>query len=289
MGGVARRDPLVVCWGELLWDRFGTRRRLGGAPANAAYHAAALGNRSALVSRVGRDALGDEAIVSLRRRGVNTRWIQRDALPTGVVDVELSSGEPRYSIASPSAWDRIACDAHVEELLPRADAFCFGTLGQRVGPDARAQLERAIARLPSACLRVCDVNARRPFDDSPTARAAIELANVVKLNASEAERLGTDWIRAGVVAITRGAAGSEIRAGGERYVAAGVPIDSARGDRVGAGDAFTAALIHGLLRDVGPKAANERANRYAAYVATQRGAMPPIPPRVRDAVTRGAP
>ncbi len=283
MGG-ARNLPLVVCWGEVLWDRFSDGRHLGGAPANVAYHIAALGDRAALVSRVGRDALGDEAIATLSERGVDTRCVQRDDLATGVVDVDVIDGEPRYSISSPAAWDRIVVDTAVERLLSRADAFCYGTLSQRAAPSGRAALRRALACLPRRCLKVCDVNLRPPFDDAETARAAVTFADVVKLNVQEAEQVGIENVAGKIVAITRGPGGSAIRSDGETHAAPGIPIDAAQGDRVGAGDAFTAALIHGLLRGARIDVANERANRYAAYVASQPGAMPPIPARVRVTV-----
>ena len=267
---------------------FPDRRRLGGAPANVAYHVAALGDRAALVSRVGRDADGDDAIAELARHGVDTRLVQRDELPTGVVRVEAVAGEPRYSIGAPSAWDRIELTPAVERLLARADAFCYGTLSQRAADRGRAALASAIARLPARCLRVCDVNLRSPYDTPEAIGAALATADVVKMNIHELERLGDVARPDAVLAITYGAAGSELRAGHARYRAPGVRIDAARGDTVGAGDAFTAALVYGLLRGRHPADVNERANRYAAHVASQPGAMPPVPDAVRRAVTLAA-
>lgn len=283
MGG-ARNFPLIVCWGELLWDRFPDGRRLGGAPANVAYHAAALGDRAALVSRVGRDPLGDEAIAELAKHRVDTRCVQRDDLPTGIVDVAVIDGEPHFSISAPAAWDRIVVDAAVERLLSQADAFCYGTLSQRAAPSGRAALRRALSCLPKRCLKVCDVNLRPPFDDEEIARTAVAFADVIKLNVREAEQIGIENVAGKIVAITRGRGGSAIRDDTETHAAAGIPIDEAAGDRVGAGDAFTAALIHGLVRGARIDLANDRANRYAAFVASQAGAMPAIPPRVRAAV-----
>jgi len=281
MGG--RRAPLVVCWGELLWDLFPDGRRLGGAPANVAYHARALGNRAALVSRVGRDAAGDDAIAALSARGVDARYVQRDELPTGSVVVEVIDGEPRYAIGAPSAFDRIALTPAVERLLSRAAAFCYGTLSRRADDAGRAALARALATVPAGCLRVCDVNLRSPYDTPDAIRAALATADVVKMNEEEAARIGAAARPGQILAITRGAAGSELIAGEARAAAAGVAVDTSGGDAVGAGDAFTAALIDGLLRRRPLAEVNERANRYAAYVASRAGAMPPIPPEVRRA------
>jgi len=281
--GGAHRRPLVVCWGELLWDVFPDKRRLGGAPANVAYHATALGDRAALVSRVGRDGDGDEAIAELAARGVDTRFVQRDDLPTGAVIVESVDGEPRYRIGAPSAWDHIELTPAVTRVLARADAFCYGTLSQRARDAGRVSLAAALAALPARCLRVCDINLRSPYDTAEAIGAATATADVIKMNEHEYARLG-DVARPGVVvAITRGAQGSELRIDGAHHRAAGIAGDADQGDAVGAGDAFTAALMHGLLRGRNPGEVNERANRYAAYVASQSGAMPPIPDAVRRA------
>ncbi len=264
--------PRVVCFGELLWDRFPDAERLGGAPANAAYHLAALGNRVALISRVGRDARGDRALAELAAHNVDVSCVQRDDLPTGVVEVDLSGAEPRYEIRAPAAWDRIALDDACRALLDEADGFVYGTLSGR----DNACLDDALAALPGGCLKLCDVNLRRPFDDSRRARACIRAADVVKLNSEEATVLGVPASR--IVAITRGAQGADIIHAGATDHAPGIP--SGGGDPVGAGDAYTAALMHQLLRGVEPAEANARANAYAAYVASQPGAMPQIPPAV---------
>ncbi|RMH39132.1 MAG: hypothetical protein D6689_17585 [Deltaproteobacteria bacterium] len=276
--GLRRPRPIVVCWGELLWDLLPDGPRLGGAPANAAYHAAVLGDRAILVSRVGRDPLGDAAIAALARAGVDVDCIQRDDLPTGQVDVALDDGEPRFAVRAPAAWDRIAVDAAVRRALARADAFVFGTLGRRTAA-ATAALWRALDALPAGCLRACDANLRPPFDDLTAARQCVARADVVKVDAAEAARLGIVGPLPGkVVAITRGGATATLWANGRRHDAVPPRIDPSRGDRIGAGDAYTAALVHNLLRGRPPAAAHARAVAYAAHVAALPGGMPPMPP-----------
>jgi fructokinase len=294
MGG-ARRRPLAVFWGELLWDEFPDGRRLGGAPANAAYHAAALGLRAALVSRVGRDRAGDDALAALAARGVDTRFVQRDDAPTGSVAVVVRGEQVRYAIRAPAAWDRIVCDDAVVALVARADAFVYGTLARRA-PNAggAAALARALALLPPRCLRICDLNLRAPFDDAAAIRAAVATADVVKLNRDEASAVASAigcadpirWLlgRAGVslIALTRGAEGSELVTPTARFEHRGARATA--GDPVGAGDAYTAALVLHLLRRTPLDEAGELANRYAGFVAGCRGAMPPIPGDLRRAV-----
>jgi fructokinase len=279
---------LIVCWGELLWDWLPTGPVLGGAPANVAYHAAALGSRAALVSRVGRDDLGDRAIAQIAEAGVDVRCIQRDELATGVVDVSLQDGEPHYHIRAPAAWDRIVCDDSVRSLLADADAFCFGTLSQRTAGPGGSSLHQALDALPRDCLRVCDVNARPPFDDVNVLAATMARADVIKLNQAEYDRLGAHIPDRAVVVITRGSRGSDVHVDQHRHHAPGLAIAPNQGDRIGAGDAFTAAFLHSTLRGCSPAEANRRANRYAAFVASSSGATPAVPADVISAVNRPA-
>ena len=280
--------PPIVCWGELLWDVFPDGRRLGGAAANVAYHLARLGRAVVLVSRVGDDEPGHAALAQLETAGVDASQLQLDAeSPTGSVRVELVDGEPHYRIASSVAWDRIDYPPTLRELVRAAPALYYGTLAQRT-PLGSASLKAALTDAPPACLRVCDLNVRKPFATPAVIDAAVAAASVVKLNESEAALIAEQYsapdpigylLDQGValVAATRGARGAILASRQERAEHAGFPVDASAGDRVGAGDAFVAMLIHQLLRGAQAARAVELANRYASHVASQPGAMPEVP------------
>lgn len=290
---MASDAPLVVAWGELLWDLFPDGRCLGGAPANVAYHLTQLGNDAALVSRVGLDALGDSALAELDGLGVSSDAVQRDPTHrTGTVTVDLAAGEPRYVIEEDVAWDYIEAD-EAGARFGAASVFVFGTLAQRTAA-ARQQLEAALGALPSHCLRLCDLNLRPPHDATEALDLAIEAAGVLKLNEAELAVLGarfgveqvTAWLLhdrdVELVAVTRGARGCTLLSKGQQWHAAGLSA-AAGGDPVGAGDAYTAVLAHHLARSTPPNRIGDAANRYAAHVAGCRGAMPAIPREVAAA------
>jgi fructokinase len=272
-----------------LWDLFPDGPRLGGALANVAYHAAKLGAEAVLVSRVGRDELGERARAELSRHGVNVEHVQvDDEKPTGTVRVETESGEPRYSIATEAAWDGIVSTDEINRLMSRADAVCYGTLAQRT-PLASAELVRALAATRTDAIRLCDLNLRPPHVRREVVVDSIRRATAVKLNAVEAERVaeaaGVDdaigflFRDTGVshVAITLGERGAELFLRDQKLVEPALPIDESSGDRVGAGDAFVAALAVGLASGAPPEVILKRAIRYSAFVASKPGGMPPIP------------
>lgn len=278
----------IVCWGELLWDLFPDGRRLGGTAANVAYHLAQLGRDVVLVSRVGDDEPGRTALRDLEAAGVDVSGVQLDpGCPTGTVGVDLVGGEPHFTLASGAAWDRIEYPAALRPIARAAPALYYGTLAQRT-PLGSASLAAALADTTPQCWRVCDLNVRPPFTTQAVVDAALSQARVVKLNEAEAalvaERYATSdpvglLIARGVelVAATRGARGALVATRDARVEHDGFPVDASGGDRVGAGDAFTAMLIHQLLDQATPPSIAERANRYAAHVASQSGAMPEMP------------
>lgn len=284
-------SPLVVCFGEVLWDLFPDGARLGGAPANTAYHLAALGRAAALVSRVGDDDLGERALSSMRASGIDTGAVRIDpSRPTGRVEIRVEGGEPTYSLVEGCAWEAIELGDEAAERLSRAAALLFGTLAQR-SASGREALRRALAAAPSGCLAVCDPNLRPSQVDEDLLAASVAAADVVKVNEREAEilseRFGADdpagWLiedkGARLVAITRGERGSVLVDRDGRYEDPGVPA-AAGGDNVGAGDAFLAALIHGALAGAPLEAMSRAANLYASAVASQKGATPEIPAEV---------
>lgn len=283
----------VVCWGELVWDLLPEGPRLGGALANVAYHLAQLNARPILVTRVGRDEHGREAIRRLTEAGVDTRFVQVDpARPTGSVRVTVVDGEPRYRIATEAAWDAMTFDDALSPVIAEADAVVFGTLAQRT-----ALVDGALSRALSVArgMRVCDLNLRAPFDAPDAVDAALRRATVVKLNASEAALVarvrGVDDPVAALtaeglfVALTRGAHGALLARGDARAEHPGVPA-APGGDAVGCGDAFTAVLTCGLLDGTSLPELVERACAYAGFVAEHVGAMPTVPPEVARAARR---
>ena len=280
--------PLIVGLGEVVWDLFPDGNRLGGAPANVCYHAAALGNRGVLATRVGQDPLGDEALALLGQKGVDTTAVQRDPeFPTGTVKVTFRGGDPSYDIDASGAWSQVAWTPAWGALMARADVLCFGSLLQATVA-GREVLARAAAAMPAGALRLCDLNLRPPFDTDQALDAALAAATVVKLSEEEAAELGRrnsvddplGWLLSEyglrAVAVTRGSRGSLLRTPAGQWEHPGVPTDTSGGDPVGAGDAFTAALAHNLLREIAPPQTLAHANRHAAFVASQRGAMPEL-------------
>ena len=276
----------VVAIGEALWDVFPDRRRPGGAPCNVACHAARLGDRGVIITRVGDDAAGEELVAFLRGRGVVTDYVQRDdTRPTGTVSVTIEDSDPRYAITEDVAWDYIAAEDDACALMRTADAICVGSLAQRREP-SRAAIRQLLSDARGQALVVFDVNLRPPFIDADVIDAAFRAADVVKMSESEVARASAlldrpsliQWLleHVGVraVCVTRGKGGASITTPQGTVSTPGVEIDTSMGDAVGAGDAFTAAIAHLLVRNATPEETLHAANRYAALVATKKGAVP---------------
>lgn len=297
---------LILGLGELLWDLLPTGNRLGGAPANFAVMAGRLGNHAAILSRIGRDDLGREAIGVLNPLPADASFLQVDPVhETGRVSVALQDGQPEYVIHEPAAWDFLELSDDWVRLAERADALCFGTLAQR-GLDSRQTIQTLAAQAPSSCVRVFDVNLRAPFYSCEVLQESLELASVVKMNDAEvpivlsflgmpledepgsvplrngAERLLAEFPTLQLVAVTRGGHGSLLVTREEWHEHSGVATNVS--DTIGAGDAFTAAMTHYLLRGAGLETLNEAGNRWGAWVASQHGAMPELSETVRDSI-----
>ncbi len=278
--------------GEVLWDLLPTGRQMGGAPANFAYHAHALGADAEIVSRVGDDVPGREIIGRLGERGLSTRGITTDPIhPTGTVTVELDAGgQPRYVIHEGAAWDHLDAMPALLATLAGADAVCFGSLGQRCEP-ARTAIRTLVDHTPRRAVRVFDVNLRQNFYSREILVHSLRMANVLKLNADElpivcrllgvggtpreqlAGVLGRYGLR--LVACTRGGDGSLLYDGRDWSEHPG--FDAEVKDTVGAGDAYTAAITLGLLAGWPLDKTSRLANQVAAHVCACDGAMPPMP------------
>jgi fructokinase len=281
----------VVAIGEVLWDLLPAGQQLGGAPANYIQHACSLGADAALVSRVGRDERGHEAVARLRARGVATDLIQEDCeAPTGTVGVEIGPDhQPQFTIHENAAWDRLTVADAALAAIGAANAVCFGSLAQRTPTAAKAVQELVAAARPGAW-RILDVNLRPPFVDREVVRASLSLANILKLNDHELPVLATMLGLTGsdeeqlaallrrhsfrLVALTRGGQGSVLLGEEGRSEQRAVAVQVV--DTVGAGDAFTAALTLGMLRRWPLDQVHRRAAEVAAFVCTRPGGTPEL-------------
>ncbi len=280
-------SPLIVGLGELLWDFLPTGRQLGGAPANFAHGAALLGDEATIVSRIGSDEPGDELISKLT---VSTENLQRDPThPTGTVKVRLdASGKPNFEIVESVAWDFLEWTEALNNLAQRADAVCFGSLAQR-SPQSRKTIRKFLRAMRPQSARVFDVNLRQSFYSRDVVHESLKLANIAKLNDEElpivAKLLGIEYEREeeaahkllaayelDLVCVTRGGSGSLLVSDSESDEHPGFKVQVA--DTVGAGDAFTAGLLHQYLRGASLRQMNDLANRMGAWVSSQSGAMP---------------
>jgi fructokinase len=287
-------QPRVAGIGEILWDRFPDGDRLGGAPANFAFHAGQLGADAQIVSRIGNDPDGEGLARLLGTRGLSDAFIQRtDLHATGIVRVEINAGQPTYIIEQPAAWDFIEMSDELKALASELDAVCFGTLAQR-SPVSRQAIQQFVRLCPKTTMRLFDINLRQAFYDAEVIEFGLAHATLLKLNGEELEELGKlfQWTSSEraikeifarypieLIAVTLGEKGCEIvtREGKVRTAAPKITCV----DAVGAGDAFSAALVTGLLADLPLEKVAEKANRTGAFVASQPGAMAILPEEYR--------
>ena len=285
----------VLGVGELLWDLFPDGPRLGGAPFNVTANLRRLGHRAAFVTAVGDDDLGRAALAAADDLGVDARFIATALdLPTGAVEVTLDpDAGHRFAIRSPAAYESIGDgDALVDRVRGWApSALIHGTLAQRF--DGVRALTRRIAAEIRPTHRLYDVNLR---DGCWTPTLVLDLlgdATIVKVNEEEADVLAgllaasgdpaslgarladrlADRFGIAVLCITRGPRGAATWTDGTEHAVDGIAIEVV--DTVGAGDAFAAGLLHGLLSGSTPTEALSLANRLGALVASRPGALPP--------------
>ena len=278
--------------GEVLWDLLPRGRQLGGAPANFAFHARSLGLEATVISCVGEDELGREILSRLQELQVPVDSVTRNMeLPTGTVSVMLDGrGVPHYTIHEPVAWDRIQPTPNTVENVRRAEAVCFGSLAQR-GRTSREAIQELVSVAPETALRVFDINLRQEFYSREVIEQSLRLANVLKLNDSELPVLAAMFELAGsvreqlsqlvkrfelqTVALTCGEKGSLLHHHGCWSECSVRPVKVV--DTVGAGDAFTAALVNGLLRGIDLDRINSAANEVARHICASAGATPRLP------------
>lgn len=281
---------IVVGLGEVLWDMLPSGKLLGGAPANCAYHANALGAEGIVLSAVGNDPLGHEILDSLKVKGLNTDYVAvLDEYETGTVTVALNDeGQPSYTIHEGVAWDHVPMTQEYLALAQSCDAVCYGSLAQR-SEGSRESIQSFLKATRPDCLRVFDINIRQDAMDQGLLETLLGLAKVLKLNDEELPYLATLFELEGevgdqlgqlrerfnldLIAYTRGAHGSILLNAAEVVdLPGGETIEVA--DTVGAGDAFTAALIMCILNGYDLKTIAEQAHARASLVCTKPGGMP---------------
>jgi fructokinase len=283
---------VLVGLGEVLWDILPSGMQLGGAPANFAYHARALGAEAVVASSVGADEPGRAILERLDTLGLNHDYVVTDSIhPTGAVQVKIDpSGNPAFVIQENVAWDFLPLTRQWIGLAGRADAICFGSLAQR-SEVSRTTIRALLEKASPGALRIFDVNLRAPFFTREVIEISLQLANVFKMSRDELpvmSRLlsipGDESMLMGgimerynlrLIALTKGGEGSVLYSCGRKSSHPGYCVEVV--DSVGAGDAFTAALALGMLKGYDLDRINDSANRLASFVCSQSGATPGLP------------
>lgn len=291
-------EGIVIGMGEALWDVLPEGKKIGGAPANFAYHVSQFGLPSCVVSAVGDDALGREIIENFTAKNLNYQ-IDIVPYPTGTVQVEIDqAGIPQYEIKENVAWDNIPFTSDLEAMAKNTKAFCFGSLAQR-NIVSRETINHFLDTIPEENdpLIVFDVNLRQGFYNKDILCNSMEKCNILKINDEELVTVsrmfgypGIDlqdkcWILLGkynlkMLILTCGINGSYVFTPGHVSFQPTPIVEVA--DTVGAGDSFTAAFIASILKGKSVKEAHSRAVQTSAYVCTQKGAMPILPPSLTD-------
>ena len=289
---------IVIGMGEALWDVLPEGKKIGGAPANFAYHVSQFGLPSCGVSAVGDDALGKEIIENFTSKGL-THQIDTVPYPTGTVQVEIDqAGIPQYEIKENVAWDNIPYTAMLEQLAEKTKAVCFGSLAQR-NIVSRNTINRFLDAIPAENnpLIVFDVNLRQGFYNKDILCNSMKRCNILKINDEELVTVsrmfgypGIDlqdkcWILLGkynlqMLILTCGINGSYVFTPGNVSFQPTPKVEVA--DTVGAGDSFTAAFISNILKGRPVAEAHQCAVRTSAYVCTKKGAMPILPPELTE-------
>ncbi|MFA4835589.1 MAG: carbohydrate kinase, partial [Dehalococcoidia bacterium] len=271
-------------------------KEMGGAPANFAYHACALGGEGVVISSIGADDYGRQIFDRLGALSLSREYVSIDGThPTGTVEVTVDArGKPSYIIRENVAWDFIPNTPQLMELAKKADAVCFGTLAQRSAV-SRATIQAFLKRTPQKVLRIFDINLRQSFYSKELIESSLDLANVLKLNDEELAVIASLLSLSGdestllaeiagkhrlyMVALTRGDKGSILYSDGQISIHPGYKVEVV--DTVGAGDAFTASLALSVLSGQDLDAINDHANRVAAFVCSKHGATPRLPDELR--------
>lgn len=286
-------ENLIVGLGEALWDVLPEGKKLGGAPANFAYHTRQFGFNSIAVSAVGEDKLGDETLAALDEKGLEYN-MARVPYPTGTVQVTLDdNGIPTYNIRENVAWDNIPFTPELEDIARNCRAVCWGSLAQR-NVVSRETIHKFLSAMPSGDgrLKIFDVNLRQNFYNEEVLCDSLRQCNVLKINDEELVIIGRMfgypgldmrnkcWLILGkynldMLVLTCGTNGSYVFTPGHVSFQETPKVEVV--DTVGAGDSFTGAFCSGILKGMSVPEAHKMAVEVSAYVCTQSGAMPVLP------------
>ena len=280
--------------GEALWDVLPEGKKLGGAPANFAYHISQFGEKSIAVSALGKDKLAEETIAQLDDKGL--KYVMPSVpYPTGTVQVTLDNeGVPTYDIRENVAWDNIPLTDEMLAAARNARAICWGSLAQR-NVVSRNTIRQLVKATPSDCLRIFDINLRQTFYTKEIIQESLKLCNILKINDEELVAIGRlygypgldiqnkCWLILGkydldMLVLTCGINGSYVFTPGTMSFRETPKVNVA--DTVGAGDSFTAAFCAAVLKGQPVAEAHRLAVEVSAYVCTQNGAMPQLPPHL---------
>lgn len=283
----------VVGLGEALWDVLPEGKKLGGAPANFAFHAGQFGFNSMAVSALGEDELAEETIGQLEEKHLHYR-MPRVPYPTGTVQVSLDDkGVPTYDIKENVAWDNIPFTDEMKNVAENTIAVCWGSLAQR-NVVSRESIHKFIDATPADCLRIFDINLRQNFYTKDIIVDSLKHCNVLKINDEELEiisrlfehpdlsdeekcRLIIGKYGLRMLVLTCGANGSYVFTPEEMSFIDTPKVQVA--DTVGAGDSFTGTFCASILAGKSVQEAHRLAVEVSAYVCTQNGAMPKLPQR----------
>ncbi len=291
------RNFIIAGIGELLWDVLPETEVIGGAPVNFSYHVTALGSKGIPVSTVGRDTRGEQALAELQKRGIDIAAISiLDDFATGYVTAIVDEwGKATYSFPDDVAWDHLQVNEYAAMLPDTLDAVCFGSLAQR-SDHSRRVIHGFLDNLRSETVKVFDINFRQDFYSRQVIESSLERTDILKLNEEELPVLARllelngpkdHWLsrivkryRLKMAILSRGGQGSLLMNSETSSEHPGIVTHVE--DTIGAGDSFTAAATIGFLQGLTLGEINEKANRIAAYVCSQRGGMPPMPKSLKE-------
>ena len=288
---------MIVGLGEALWDVLPEGKKLGGAPANFAYHTGQFGLDTLAVSALGEDRLGDETIAAIEEQGLNY-MMPRVPYPTGTVQVTLDDeGIPAYDIKENVAWDNIPFTDEMKAVAQNCRAVCFGSLAQR-NVVSRGTIKKFLSATPDDCMKIFDINLRQNFYTKEVIDDSLHLCNVLKINDEELVVIGRMfgypgldmqdkcWLLLGkynldILVLTCGVNGSYVFTPGSMSFYETPKVEVA--DTVGAGDSFTGTFCACILKGKSVADAHRIAVDASAFVCTQKGAMPKLPDTILNA------
>ncbi|MBQ3742124.1 MAG: carbohydrate kinase [Prevotella sp.] len=288
---------MIVGLGEALWDVLPEGKKLGGAPANFAYHTGQFGLDTLAISALGEDRLGDETIAAIEEHGLNY-MMPRVPYPTGTVQVTLDDeGIPAYDIKENVAWDNIPFTDEMKAVAQNCRAVCFGSLAQR-NVVSRGTIKKFLSATPDDCMKIFDINLRQNFYTKEVIDDSLHLCNVLKINDEELVVIGRMfgypgldmqdkcWLLLGkynldILVLTCGVNGSYVFTPGSMSFYETPKVEVA--DTVGAGDSFTGTFCACILKGKSVADAHRIAVDASAFVCTQKGAMPKLPDTILNA------